>query len=97
MGRLRQVQDSISSFASGIQRYGSPCDLQGVPYFPPTADTAPKWSAALQLGGAFGMYLIHSSKACLMLGYGLEWRTASFNGAPNGLRNATDMMTKFDN
>ena len=42
---LRQVQDSLKSVASGVQRYASFCDLMRVDYFPPSAETVLRWVA----------------------------------------------------
>ena len=40
-----QVQDIMSSLASGIQRWGSFSGLLQAPHFPPTAELARQWSA----------------------------------------------------
>ena len=94
---LRQVQDSLSSVASGIQCYGSFCDLEDVPYFPPSAEIVLRWSALFSPGRSFGMYVSHLTKACQLLGYGMEWRSSAVQGAVKGLANAMDMSLKFDN
>ena len=43
------------------------------------------------------MHVSHLAKACQLLGYGAEWRSAAVHGAVKGLANAMDMRPKFDN
>ena len=73
MNFIRHVQDSLSSAASGIQCYGSFCDLLGAPYFPPSSDVALRWSAVFIQGRTYGMYVSHLTKAFQMLEHGMEW------------------------
>ena len=97
LNMLRQVQDSLSSVAAGIQCYGAFCDLLEVQYFPPSADVVLQWSAVFSPGRTFGMYVSHLDKACQLLGFSSDWRSSAVTGAIKGLANAMDLSLKFDN
>ena len=94
---LRQVQSSLRSVAAGVQCWASFCDLIGVAYFPPTPHSVLRWSSLFHPGKTFGLYVAHLSKACQILGFPLNWITASARGAIKGLINAMDISFKFEN
>ena len=94
---LRQVQDSLKSVASGIQRYASFCDLIQVDYFPPAPETILRWSTLFAPGRTFGHYLAHVSKACQLMNVSTSWITPAIRGVANGLANAQDVSFRFDN
>ena len=94
---LRQVQGSLRSVASGVQRWASFCDLVGAPYFPPTSTLILRWSTIFKPGRTFGGYVAHLAKACQLLNIPPTWYNSSVRGVIHGLENAQDVSFKFEN
>ena len=73
LNTLRQVQDSLRSATSGVQRCASLCDLIRTAYFPPLAHTVLRWGSIFNPGKTFSLYLAHLGKACQLLNIPMTW------------------------
>ena len=94
---LQLVRSSLPSVAAGVQNYINFCTLLQTPPFPPTATGILRWSAIFSAGRAFGMYVRHVEKACILLGLGVDWRSAAVQAAINGLAHAPRVRSRFSN
>ena len=97
LNALTQVQDSLRSVASGVQRWASFCDLINCPYFPHTSANVIKWRSLFHPGRAFSLYLSHLWKACHLLNIHPSRYNSSVGGVANGLENARGFGLKFEN
>ena len=64
---IRQLEDSLPSVASVIQRYSAFCDLMRYPYCPPVSARGEAMGSLFNPGETFQLCSVHLVKACAML------------------------------